>query len=296
MKRLKLAGLLLPALLAFSCQNQPAVNLPTEASASLRIISLSGFLTEVLFDLGYGDRIVGRDVTSSYPPAAADIANLGHITQLNVEAILALSPDYVLVEESQLAQQNDVLQQIEGGGIKVIAVPTSPTLHNAVHAARALREHLDINETDIASLERQIASDSVRLVQQLPADTEQPKVLFIYARGTGRLMVGGRDTPAAAIIEKAGGQNAIQAFDGYRALTPEALLESAPDVILMFTSGLASLDGKEGLAQISGITQTPAYQNDRIVAMDGHYLTAFGPRAAKAAAELANKIHQRESI
>ena len=105
-------------------------------------------------------------------------------------------------------------------------------------------------------------------------------------------MVGGTQTSASAIIEKAGGVNAIQSFDNFQALTPEALLEAAPDVILMFTSGLASLDGKEGLKQIPGMSQTPAFQNDRIVAMDGHYLTAFGPRAGKAAIELAQKIHK----
>ena len=77
-------------------------------------------------------------------------------------------------------------------------------------------------------------------------------------------------------------------------MTPESLVEANPDVILMFTSGLASLDGKEGLSQIPGINQTPAYQNDRIVAMDGHYLVSFSSRAGQAALELAQQIHQEK--
>jgi iron complex transport system substrate-binding protein len=63
----------------------------------------------------------------------------------------------------------------------------------------------------------------------------------------------------------------------------------------MFTSGLASLDGKDGLANIPGISQTPAFQHDQIIAMDGHYLLGFGPRAAKAVGELAGKLHNRIS-
>ena len=135
-------------------------------------------------------------------------------------------------------------------------------------------------------------ADSVQLSATLEGFTESPKVLFIYARGAGRLMVAGANTSAAAIIEKAGGQNAIRSFEGFKTMTPESLIEAVPDVILMFSSGLASLDGKEGLGQIPGISQTPAYKNNRIIAMDGHYLTAFGPRVGQAALELARGIHQ----
>ena len=59
----------------------------------------------------------------------------------------------------------------------------------------------------------------------------------------------------------------------------------------MFESGLKSLDGKAGLANVPGISQTPAFRNDRVVAMDGHYLLGFGPRAARAATELARVLH-----
>ena len=65
---------------------------------------MSGFLTEVLHDLGHGGGIVGRDVTSTYPENMAEIPNLGHISQLNIEAVLQLQPNFIFVEESQLRQ------------------------------------------------------------------------------------------------------------------------------------------------------------------------------------------------
>jgi len=286
---------LLGLLMSFTACQPNETTSETEAAAETekRIISLSGFLTEVLYELDYGEQIVGRDVTTAYPAAAKDIPNLGHISQLNAEAILELQPDLIFLEESQ-QEQTTVLQQLENAGLEIIAVPTTFHLNNAVQAARKMANHLDIDESKLEAMAQKIEQDSLQLVEQRAEYSNTPNVLFIYARGAGRLMVGGQNTSAAAMIEKAGGQNAIQSFDDFRALTPEALLEAAPDVILVFETGLASLDGKEGLAQITGIPQTPAFQNDRIVAMDGHYLTAFGPRAAQAALELAEKIHEND--
>lgn len=262
----------------------------TSEVETVRIISLSGFITETLCDLGYKSQIVGRDVTSIFPTEITDISNLGHISQLNMEAVLALSPDFIFVENSQIKMAPS-LQALEKAGITVVTVPTSPHLNNAVQAAKTIGKHLRISDDIIKQLTQQVEADSLTLEKARAEYSSKPKVLFIYARGAGRLMVGGKNTPVAAIIEKAGGENAIQAFDDYRALTTESLIEAEPDVILMFTSGLASLDGKEGLKQIPGIAQTPAFQHDRIIAMDGHYLSAFSSRAGLAAIELAEKIH-----
>jgi iron complex transport system substrate-binding protein len=264
----------------------------TSIEKPVRIISLSGFLTEVLSELGHFDKIVGRDVTSTCPAEAATIPNLGHLSQLNVEALLELKPDFVFVESKQLGQ-SDVFQQLEGAGIKIVGISTAPFFNNSIRAAAEIGKHLASDEVKVKRIKTQIDADSSKLSKLLTKVTKQPKVLFIYARGTGRLMVAGKNTSAAAIIEKAGGENAIQSFDDFRAMSAEALLEAAPDVILMFTTGLESLDGKEGLRQITGIPQTPAFKNDKILAMDGHYLTAFGTRSGQAALELAEFIHAK---
>jgi len=279
------------ALLLNACQGDGpgATQAHPERKSGMRIVSLSGMLTELLFTLDQGGSVVGVDVTSVYPPKVEGLPNLGHVTQLNAEAILALQPDLILVEASQ-ERQAEALQQLRGSGVEIVSVPTQPDLYNAVRAAKVLQKYLPLEDGAIESLRKKIERDSLQLEEVLEDASEQPRVLFIYARGAGRLLVGGADTPAAAIIEKAGGVNAIRSFSGYRALSPESLVEAAPEVILMYDSGLASLNGKEGLVQINGISQTPAYQHDRIVTMDGHLLTAFGPRAGEAALQLAASL------
>ena len=230
-------------------------------------------------------------VTSSYPKSVDTLPNLGHVTQLNLEAILQLQPDVIFLENNQMKQAQG-LNTLKAAGIEVVTVPTSPSLDNAQKAAKVIASALNADNTKLEELAQQIEQDSLALAALLEQKTSTPSVLFIYARGAGRLMVAGKNTTAAAIIEKAGGQNAIQSFEDFQTLTPEALVEASPDVILMFSTGLASLDGKSGLAQITGIPQTPAFQNDRIIAMDGHYLTSFSSRAGRAAKELATQLHQ----
>lgn len=103
-------------------------------------------------------------------------------------------------------------------------------------------------------------------------------------------MVAGQKTPLDAVINLAGGVNAAQGFDDFKPLTPEALLEANPDVILMFDSGLQSIGGVEGILKIEGIAQTNAGKNKKVIAMDGQYLSGFSPRLGDAVLELNQKL------
>ncbi len=258
----------------------------------LKIVSLSGVITEVLFDLGQDDNIVGVDVTSTYPAeGVADKAQLGHTSKLNTEAILALQPDIIFCMESEV--EKPALQQLASSGVKVVPVTVSSHLNNSVVLAEQLTQHLNLDSELQQQLSAQVESDSVALASFLASQTEQPRVLFIYARGTSRLFVSGTDTPVDAMIKLAGGQTAITGFSDYKELTSESLIAANPEVILMFSSGLASLDGVEGLKQIPGIDQTEAYKSERVIAMDGHYLSSFGPRCGAAALQLAQSLHPK---
>lgn len=284
------AVIMLPIFLILgSCNNAPQKVETVEEEATLRIISLSGFITELLFELGYGDQIIARDVTSIYPEEANAIESVGHISRLNVEAILALQPDLIILEKSS-EESVKFIDQLTGAGIQVLSVPTSMTFDNSLKAAKALEGVLQIDQTIVEKINKQIESDSLALVEYLASVEDQPKVLFLYARGAGNVMAGGYDTPSSKMIEKAKGVNVMNSFDNYRAITPEALVEASPEVLLFFSSGLSSLDEGAGLAEIPGMTQTPAFKENKIVAIDGHYLTTFGPRSAKAALELAKKL------
>lgn len=282
-------GMLTLGLSLNACQNAPsATEQATQEASYERLVSLSGSVTELLYELEQGDKIVGVDVTSTYPAdKVTELPKLGHVRQLNVEALLSLQPDLVLAERTDEASA--ALQQLEAAGVEVLWLDGSFTLDKPLAQAEQISEKLGLNE-ELESLRKTYEADKARLLQARQAMEETPKVLFIYARGKGSLMVAGKNTAASAMIELAGGQNAVQSFEGFRALSAEGLMEAQPEVLLLFDSGLQSLGGVEGLLQIPGLAQTPAGQQGHIIGMDGLYLLGFTPRAARAAADLSGRL------
>lgn len=263
-----------------------------------RIVSLNGTVTELLYEFELDGNIVGVDITSTYPTAAKSIANLGHSSQLNTEAILALKPNLILIDDKMVG--NKALNALETSGIKIQVIKIPPTLEGALEVATQLEKVLGKN-LETAVLEARIAKNKKTLESILSSAEEHPKVLFIYARGAQAMMVAGKNTFAESVIRLAGGNPIVQEFEEFKPLTPEALLQYQPEVILMFDSGLESLSdavndksGEEQLLEIPGVLQTPAGKNRQIISMEGLYLSGFGPRSSDAVLELAIALHQKE--
>lgn len=285
-----------------SCQDETKESEQLEAAksaeeenlATAKIVSLSGSLTELAYSLGLGEQLVGVDVTSSYPAAVNQLPKLGHVRQLNLEGVLALDPTHLLLDKKDAALP--AVQQLrKHPSLTIIEIEIEQSLEAPIKAAKALDAAIEEDLSPaIAKLEEQHETALAKLKALELAD-EKPKILFIYARGSKNLMVGGENTAVAKMIELAGAENAITAFEDYQTLTPEALLQAAPDVILMFESGLKSLaekeqEAKQVLWNIPALAETPAGKAGRVIAMDGHYLSSFGPRVAEAVYDLAKTI------
>ncbi len=287
-----ISPLLLLILLTFSCQSteNPGVETNIDGNKYERIVSLSGSITETLFALGYGDKIVAVDVTSTYPAdALVEVPRLGHIRQLNVEGVLAQRPDLILILEGNASLP--AVQQLKESGIELLILSSENTFEAPIKMALAIEEKLGA-EGRSKQIEQKLSAQKTQLEALLKDHIIQPKVLFIYARGAGNMMVAGRDTPAEAMINLAGGQNAITEFEGFKTLSTEGLIQAQPDYLLLFESGLEKLGGKEQLFQIEGIQQTPAGKNQRVITMDGLRLLGFTPRMGSAALDLATQLLQ----
>ena len=93
------------------------------------------------------------------------------------------------------------------------------------------------------------------------------------------------------MIELAGGQNAVTGYSGYKQMTDEAVIEAAPEVILMMDRrGNHDFDA-ETLFGHPAIATTPAAKSRDVIRMDGLYLLGFGPRTADAIADLAKRLY-----
>lgn len=274
--------LALATVLFISCQDKTKKEEVTEITPEVKtekIISLNGAVTEILAALGESSNIVGVDVTSTYPEDIKTKAkDLGHVRSLSLESIIALQPTLIFASNKDL--NDDLKAKITASGIQLELVEQEYSEKGTELMIEQVAKKL--GKTDYKHLSEKIKSD----LAQLKPIEPKPTVLFIYARGAGTLMVAGTDTPVEKMITLAGGQNAITEFSDYKPLTPESLIQGNPDVILLFTTGLQSLNGVDGLLKVDGISATKAGKNKRIIAMDGELLSGFGPRLGQAAIEL----------
>ncbi|MEZ4240285.1 MAG: ABC transporter substrate-binding protein [Myxococcota bacterium] len=246
------------------------------------LVVLSGGLTEAAYALGAGDRLVGTDVTSTFPAAARALPQLGYYRSLTAEGVLSLGADVVVAPDD--AGPPAVLAQLRASGARVVILPGAPGVDAAAERITLLGRLLDA-EPRAAALVAALRAD---LAAVRPADA--PRVLFVYARSAGAMQVAGRDTAAGAMIALAGGENAVDAWSGYRPLTAEAVVAAAPDVILLTDHGLASVGGVDAVLAQPGVALTPAGRERRVVALDDLLLLGFGPRTGQGVAELAARL------
>lgn len=275
----------------FSCNNattksedNTSENLEQTISTQ-KIVSLNGSISEVLVALGYESNIIGRDVTSTYPTTLKDKAkDLGHTMSITAEPILELKPDVIFAGSKDL--KPELMEQLTKAGITVEIIDQDYSIDGTKNFIKTIAEKLG-NENYQTYLDA--IDTKIKEVQPI---SKKPKVLFIYARGAGTLMIAGNNTPVKSMIELAGGENAVNNIYEYKPLTPEALVNANPDYILLFDTGLQSLGGVEGVLKIEGVAATNAGKNKKIIAMDGQFLSGFGPRVADAVVELNQLIQQ----
>ncbi|WP_373331544.1 heme/hemin ABC transporter substrate-binding protein [Salmonirosea aquatica] len=266
----------------------PGLALAVRAQHPPRIVSLDGTVSEIIYELGLASRLVGVDVTSTYPESLQKLPRVGHNRNIGTEGVLAQRPTLVLTTD-QAGVKSPVLDQIRQAGVEVVSYKQEFSAAGARQLISEVAKTCRVPAKGEALIKRMDAD-----LAQVKKASGQPKVLFIYARGAGTLFVAGSGTPVETMIELAGGRNAATGFADFKPLTAEALVVANPDVILLFDSGLESLSGAGGLLGIPGIAQTQAGKDRRFITMDGHLLTGFTPRLGKALAELARKIGSKE--
>ncbi len=287
MKKFKIAILSAILLVGFSCKKEnskdeaKSENTTEAAVSNQKIITLNGGITEIVSALGYEKEIAGTDVTSTFPESLkATAKDLGHVRSMTIEPIMALNPTLILASDKDI--NPGLLEKIKASKIQAEIFQQEFTVDGTKKLIEEVAKSL--GQSDYQKLNDKIDAD----IKQIQPIAKKPKVLFIYARGN-MLMVAGKNTPMTSMIEIAGGENAANSFEDFKPLTPEAVVNANPDVLLFFTTGLEGSGGTEGVLKMPGISQTNAGKNKKIIAMDGGLLSSFGPRVGEAALAL-NKL------
>jgi iron complex transport system substrate-binding protein len=264
------------------------------AQTSERIVAAGGAITEILYALGLQDRLVGVDSTSQFPAEALkDKANIGYVRALSAEGVLSLKPSLVMAING--AGPPDAVALIRESGVRLAMIPDEPSAEGIIAKIGAIGAVLGSSEPAqrLAAQTKARFDELATLRAALPG---KKRVLFVLSLQNGRVMVGGRNSSAAAMIALAGGVNAADAIEGYKPMTDEAIIAAAPDAILMMRNSSSHNTTTDELFALPAFSQTPAAKKRGHLVMDGLYLLGFGPRTPAAARDLMALLHPDATI
>src|SRR5690606_1254339 len=285
---MKLSKLFLLPLLLIACQ-QSKEKVDTSQEVSRRLITAGGTITEIVHELGFGDDIIATDITSNYPATMQGLPSIGYRNQIKAEGILSLGANVVLAEADYL--NPEVIEQLRSAQVEVQVFDKPMKVNETYALIDDLSGYLKVPDKG-KQLKEELQQDIQELESYRSAHPKKAKIAFVMARGPETVFLAGEETFAEELFGLAGLENTAQGFKDFIPLSPEALISMNPDYLLLFESGLATLGGKDGVKSIKGITETTAYKEGNIIAMDGHFISGFGPRIGEAALELAKAIKE----
>lgn len=296
MKRLLLLSALTAALIAtLSCGR--FANQATNSSAE-RFVVISSVYNEIIWALGAQDKVVGVDLSSTYPPEVKNVQTVGYHRALSAEGILSLHPSAIIHDNNIGPPQ--VVEQIQGLNIPM---KTFEAKNDSIDGTKALIREMGAyfhKEDRAEELSRTLDTQLAASLEKVKQYTDHPRVAVIhFGRASNVYLVvgkgGGGDAAAASrMIEMAGGEMAIDSQGMQRMASPEIVAQANPDVILVTDFGYDRLGGSiDQIKALPGVDTSNAAKNNRIYRVEENQLMYFGPRSGDNVAKVAEIIHQK---
>ena len=258
------------------------------AAPAEKIVSLAPSNTEILFAIGAGDQVIGRDEFSDYPVEAADLPTVGGgFGDYSLEAIIDLVPDVVPAAEINTPEQVKALTDL-GLTVFLLANPTTlDEMYVNLLTIAELTGHLEETEGLVEHLQVRVAAvDSV-----IESAEEIPTAFYeLDATDPSAPWTAGAGTFIDTLITQAGGENIAAELEGqYLQLSIEEILVRDPQVILLGDAAYGVTP--ESIQKRSGWSNLSAVVENRIYAFDDNLVSRPGPRLVDGLEQLAILLH-----
>jgi len=250
-----------------------------------RLLSIGGDVTEIVYALGAGNRVVGVDTTSQYPPEALkEKKGVGYMRALSSEGVISVGASLVLASER--SGPPEVMKTLKATTVPLVEIADDNTPDGVARKIRLIAKAIGAEDSG-EDLAKKVSAGFLALDERRARIKSPVRALFVLGVQNGRVLAGGKNTSADAMLQLAGAANVAGSVTGFRPLTDEAIVELAPEVIVaMRRSSTTDAHDLSQLFELKGIQGTPAGKNRRVVTMDGLYLLGFGPRSPDAARDL----------
>jgi iron complex transport system substrate-binding protein len=247
-----------------------------------RIISLAPNLTEIVYAIGAGDRLVGDTSYCDYPPAAKTVEKVGDTLHPSIEKIIALRPQLVVV--STASQLEVFTHQLETQNIAVFV--TDPhDLEGVFRSINQLGTILD-HDGQAKQLVGQLRSRTAAV--EAAVKTTQPVRVF-YQLSAEPLYTAGRDAFVTDLIRRAGGLSVTADVSGaWPKYSAESALAARPEAIILPTGGSM---GAGNATVAEPLQRSPAVVQGKVYRINDDHLVRPGPRAVDGLEEMARSLH-----
>ena len=249
-------------------------------SVPQRIVSMGPNMTEILYAIGAGDKLVGRTDYCDYPAQVSEVEAVGSISQPDIEKILSLEPDLVLASthfsDESIAQLNDA-------GIEVLYLYSEESMEGVFDMIEQVGQAVNCEEQAEAVVDEMKAKLDYAADRLADAD-ENPSVYYVVGYGEYGDYTAGGDTFINGILTAAGGDNIASDVEGWSYST-ETLLEKDPQYVI------TNVYNAEGFSTTDPYTELTAVKENRVYTLDTNMLDRQGPRNADAVVELAQMLH-----
>ena len=255
------------------------VNLPATVD---RVVSLAPNLTEIVFAVGAGDRLVGRTSYCDFPAEAKAVTEVGDTLHPNLERIIALKPQVVLV--STASQLEVFTQQLQGQNIAVFV--TDP--HDLEGVFRSIERIGEIvGQNDQAKLLVQKLRERTNAVEQ--AVKQRPPVRVFYQVSGEPLYTAGHDAFVTDLMRRAGAASVTADVPGaWPKYSNESALAARPEAIILPSGGSM---GEANSKVAEALRRSPAVLQDRVYKINDDHLARPGPRSVDGLEEMARALH-----
>lgn len=262
---------------------------PQTARPPQRIVSMIPAATEMLFDMGASDRLVGAGSFDRFPPEVARLPRVGGLLDPNVERILSLKPDLVVVYDTQV----ELRRQLERAGIATFLY-THRGLDDVTATMRALGVRVGARDAEARArrIEQQLAATAGRV-----AGRHKPRTLLVFGREPGalrRIEASGGYGFLHDLLLLAGGDDVLGDVKQQSVqVTTEALLARGPEVIIEVRYGRALEQAELDVERRAwnALPSVPAVRTNRVYLLIGDEFVVPGPRVVLAAERFARALH-----
>lgn len=253
-------------------------NVVTIEACPERIVSVAPNMTEILFELGVGDKVVGRTDYCDYPAEVANIQSVGAIDKPDLEQIISLEPDVVIATTFT----EEGITKLGEAGIPVVVLHEDTNI-DGVYVLLSDLGKITNNNQKAAELIADMKT-TVSNIQEKTKDLDKPTVYYVVGYGEYGDYTAGGDTFVGGMLELAGGDNIAKDISGWN-ISLEKIIESDPDIIVV------SEWMKDDFVNAPNYSELSAVKNGKVYTMDVNMLERQGYRNAQGILELAKIFH-----